>query len=165
MNKEKLQVGAMIAEVIGGFAIVISLIFLILKTQDNTTAIKAQTYQALTDEMNQTRRQYAEPGNADLIMKGRFEGYDDFSPSETFRLMNLILTKWAVYESSYFSRIKGVLDEEEWTRFEKSMCRESVQDKVMWSSVGNKQIFSTGVSDYLTDEFVVFVEVKCGFSP
>ena len=52
MKTIKLQEWALFAEVLGGIAIVITLIFLVLETRANTNAIQVQTYQSLTAELN-----------------------------------------------------------------------------------------------------------------
>jgi hypothetical protein len=42
---------ALAAEIIGGAAVIITLIFLVMETRENTRAVQAQTYLALTSEL------------------------------------------------------------------------------------------------------------------
>ena len=67
MNSEQLQKWALLAEVIGAAAVVITLIFLIVETRENTNAIQSQTYQALTAELNRSRSLFQEPEEAELL--------------------------------------------------------------------------------------------------
>lgn len=52
MDKEKLQVWALTAEIISGVAVVATLLFLAFEMRDNTNAAQAQTFQTLMQEIN-----------------------------------------------------------------------------------------------------------------
>jgi len=75
--KEKLQEYALVAEIIGGVAIVISLVFVGVQvsqtaeeTATNTTAIRASAYQELTTQILNINNLRAEnPDIAELVFK------------------------------------------------------------------------------------------------
>jgi len=64
VDKEKLKIWALAAEVISGIAVVVTLVFLVFEMRNNTSATQAQTYQLLMQEMNAYRTLMSEPGMA-----------------------------------------------------------------------------------------------------
>jgi len=82
----KLEKWASIAEIAGGFAIIVTLIILIVEVRGNTDAIRAQTISTQRVAENQRReRVIVNDGDlAELILKG--EDWDRLNDVERFRL-------------------------------------------------------------------------------
>ena len=109
MKKIELQEWALAAEIIGGLAVVVTLIFLVSETRDNTNAIQAQTYQSLTAALNENRKEAATSEMSVIIRKFSDTGLASLSQDESFRLMMNTEGKWGIYESAFYARERGVL--------------------------------------------------------
>ncbi len=151
---------------VSGIAVVATLVFLALETRENTNAIQAQTYQALTSELNTVRRTMAEPENFEVFMKLiKFE-YETLSKEEQISYIFLAGAKWGVYESAFYARERGILGENEWGRFGDAICRNLIVDKPFWDPQDQRLVLpvgkiSYGISSGLTPNFKKYVETLC----
>ena len=112
MNKKKLQEYALYAEVVGGIAVLITLIFLVLETRENTNAIQAQTYQSLTSELNDIRIGMIDSSIPKIYIKYAKSGFSELTPVEALQMYTLSQATWGVYESAFFAMERGVLPSE-----------------------------------------------------
>lgn len=158
MKKLSLAEWALAAEIIGGVAVVITLVFLVVATRENTNAVRAQTYQGLTSELNEIRAAYATSEMADLFLVSSAQGLDALSVTDRIRLQLNAEAKWGVFENAFFSRDRGVLGEDEWARFERAICRSFEFDKAIWESE-DTQLGS--ISNNITPRFRDYVESSC----
>jgi len=157
MNNNRLQKWALAAEIIGGLAVVVTLVFLVIETRNNTNSIQAQTYQNLTEELNQTRRDQMDPVIARIFVKAREEGFDALNPEERYLAAQVRSAKWGVYESAFYARERNVLGEFEWVRFQEAICRNLNVDAKDWMPVGG----GPGIKTILTPRFSAYVESSC----
>ena len=158
MKKLNLSEMALAAEILGGVAVVVTLVFLVLATRENTNAIQAQMYQALTAELNAIRLAYTTSDVADNYVLLPTEGIQALSDGERSRLQFVAEAKWGVYESAFFSRNRGVLGVDEWARFEDAICRNFVIDKPMWEPEDTQW---GSLSRNITPTFREYVESAC----
>ncbi len=160
--KIELQKWALIAEVLGGLAVVITLIFLVLETRANTNAIQTQTYHALTSELNVVRQQLASEEIADFYTQYAESGLETLSKRGAFSLLMLAEAKWGVYETAFYAREREVLGADEWVRYEIAICRNYAVDLGMWGSntAGLQQTYG-GISANATPKFKDYVEQQC----
>lgn len=157
MDKEKLKVWALAAEVISGIAVVVTLVFLVFGMRSNTSATQAQTYQLLMQELNAYRTLFAEPGMAAIVVKFEQQGWDALEPVEQRQLYATATIRWGFYESAYYANKRGVLGESEWQRFVRAYCRARRRGlPVPWNPKG-----LIPVTELLTPEFVEFVQATC----
>ncbi len=157
MDKEKLKVWALAAEVISGIAVVVTLVFLVFGMRSNTSATQAQTYQLLMQEMNAYRTLFTEPGMAAIVVKFEQQGWDSLDPGEQRQLYATATIRWGYYESAYYANKRGVLGDSEWHRFEQAYCRgRHGKRSFLWDSKGAPPMI-----ELLTPEFVDFVEATC----
>jgi len=158
MKKFNLSEMALAAEVLGGVAVVVTLVFLVLATRENTNAIQAQTYNALTSELNAIRLAYTTSDVADSYVLLSTQGIQALSDGNRARMQFVAEAKWGVYENAFFSRDRGVLGEDEWTRFESALCRNLVIDKPMWEPEDTQW---GSLSRNITPTFREYVERAC----
>jgi hypothetical protein len=153
---------AHIAEIIASLAVVVSVFFIVFELRSNTNAIQAQTYQAITAELNDWR----EFGLMDPKAAARFVRSDLVNASveekQIWRTRRLIL--WANYESAYFARERGILGDEEWIRFETAICRAYAADSFAWN-YKEENWNPTPIAELLTPNFVEFVLEECSDRP
>jgi hypothetical protein len=158
--REKLQEYALIAEIVGGLAVMITLVFLVIETQKNTNAIQAQMYQNLISELNELRESAASsPDAAELGVLVAQNGIESLTPVQQEQFRSRRTALWGVYESAYFARERDVLGDSEWSRFSSLICRnyEYSNSIDIWAS-GRE---SRNISLSLTSEFRAFVEDLC----
>jgi len=158
MKKLALSEMALAAEILGGVAVVVTLVFLVLATRENTNAIQAQTYQALTAELNAIRLAYSTSDVPDSYVLLSTQGIQALSDAARARMQFVAEAKWGVYESAYFSRNRGVLGEDEWARFESAICRNLAIDQSMWEPEDTQW---GSLARNVTPTFREYVELKC----
>jgi len=156
VDREKLQVWALTAEIISGVAVVATLMFLAFEMRDNTNASQAQTYQTLMQEINGYRKMIGERAMAEVVVKHGAEGWDALSPVEQRQIRSAQLVIWGVYESAYFANQRGVLGASEWSRFKRLLCTRLENSGTQWAS-GNQ----SPIRVLHTAEFVEYVENLC----
>ncbi len=105
----KLEKSALIAEIVGGLAIVVTLIALIAELRGNTEAIRAQTAQA-TFQTSAQSFYYAE-GNVALT-KAEDSGLADLTEDERAHAFALMNAMFNMYNNNYHQYQDGNLDEE-----------------------------------------------------
>lgn len=166
MKKIELQEWALAAEIIGGIAVLVTLIFLVLETRENTNAIQAQTYQSLTAELNEHRRSTISPEIVEIRLKYIDSGLGSLSENKRYKLMVLSEAKWGIYESAYYARERGILGEAEWFRFDNAICRNLKLDRTLWypEEVGINILNNfpgVGIATNITPMFRDYVENLC----
>ena len=110
--KEKLQEYALIAEIVGGIAIVASLLFVGLQINQNNKLIEASAMNASNERTDNTSRMGIEYGISEIILKIRDK--EELSLSERARLTVFVETLLRHFETTYFQYSLGLINEEVW---------------------------------------------------
>ncbi|NKB33145.1 MAG: hypothetical protein GKR91_08610 [Pseudomonadales bacterium] len=117
MNREKLKQFALISEIVGGIAVLVTLVFLILQISENTNAIRLQTLGDARARLDEAY--FFKMNNSELIAKSYSEP-ENLSDEELIELANLwivfesvLLTYWDAYQS-------GIISEVDWNRWARS---------------------------------------------
>ena len=111
MKLEKLSA---LAELVSAIAIVVTLGYLAIETQQNTAAIQASIRQAmLADDIKLIRQQLDYP----VLVTGR-SGDADLSDEELTRLHASILTLIRTRENQWLQYQNGVIDERSWRTYQ-----------------------------------------------
>ena len=114
---------ALAAEIIGGAAVIVTLIFLVIETRENTKAVQAQSHLALTSGLNRIREKLFDPEVAGILANALQKRAAPESPRDALIYRQIFEAAFSIYESAYYANRKGVLDESEWTRFDQAVCR------------------------------------------
>jgi len=120
----KLEKWALIAEIVSGAAIVVTLLFLVLGIRDNTEVLRATAYANLQNGLNEF--QIAQMSDPELSRGfGQFINGDaaDLSDLDQGRLGIGLAILFRNLETAYFMNKYELLGESEWERFEDSICR------------------------------------------
>ena len=156
MDRQRLQDFALIAEVVAAVAVIVTLVFLVLEMRSNTDAIRAQTYTELMTQINDWRAlTVTDPTLSELTDKRDADGWEGLSSVEERRVWYRSIVLWGIYESAFYARERGVLGEDEWQRFEITMCRR-FRGGVDWDPPGRREM-----SLVLMLRFVQYVESAC----
>ena len=103
----KLEKYGVIAEIVGGLAIVVTLIFLIMEVRGNSEAIRAQTAQA-TFGISAESFYYPEGNLAlDKMLLG-----EELSAEEFSHATSLLAAIFTTFDNHYYQYRQGTLDEE-----------------------------------------------------
>lgn len=152
----KLEKWALVAEVVGGIAIVLSLVFVGLQIRSSTQLSRAMAYERNIDSLNDWRLELI--GDPELTsLLGTFSGVLSANATATevneFRLNLLLNVIFGVYEKSYFAEKIGIMGPDEWARFESQAClnRSRALDRGLWENMER----------LLTTEFASFLEARC----
>lgn len=156
MENHKLQKYALIAEVVAGIAIFVTIAFLAVEMRSNTNAVRAQTFQSLMQQVNDNRMSFVHPPYMLANEKRRQSGWDSLSRAEKQEIRIPVLVNWGIYESAFFANERGLLGEGEWKRFEIAICRRREVHDEMWSPQG-----FTSMNELLTPVFVDYVQSSC----
>jgi hypothetical protein len=110
--KEKLQEYALIAEIVGGLAIVASLLFVGMQISQNNKLIEASAMNASNERTDNTSRMGIDYGIAEIIEKIRVN--ETLSLPERARLAVFVETLLRHFETTYFQYSLGLINEEVW---------------------------------------------------
>lgn len=124
MNEQKLQRFALVAEIAGGVAVIVTLVILIFEVNANTRATKAATYDALVADIANYRMEISR--NEPLIEAEfirRTEGMEALTPRQKHRREFSYSSLFLQFERAFIQWQAGNLDDEAWQRFHVSICR------------------------------------------
>ena len=156
MNRKKLQDFALIAEIVAGIAIVVTLAFLVVEMRSNTDAIRAQTYDGLMEQLNDWRAITATDDElADYVRKSRSEGWSSLTEMEQRQVWYWEIMPWGIYESAFYAHDRGTLGDDEWSRFQRVMCGR-FSSLESWDLPENRDIFRA-----LTPRFSNYIRSEC----
>ena len=152
------QEWATLAEVVSAIAVVLTLGFLAYEMRANTNAIHEQTYQALTEQLNDYRTLLIDPDTSKADAKLVQSGWDSLTYEEKRRIRLPYLNLFGVYESAYFANERHAIGQREWERFEIGICRNYLRmvSEQIWEPEG-----STSMNQILTPDFADYIRNTC----
>jgi hypothetical protein len=144
----KLEKWALVSEIIGAFAIVVTLIVLVLEVRENTAAIRA----AAILEVNKIARDHLitmwADEDANRIDQIGSRNLEELSPEERQRYSWNVRSFWLGMQTVYRQYDLGTLPDEEWRVYHDVIC-----NNISWP--GTRELW-TGTD--LIPEFVDVVE-------
>lgn len=153
----------MVAEIIGGIAIVASLVFVGLQirisaeeTRQNTATARASAYQDLMDSLNRFNEIVVQDDDLTTLWANRFDLYDEeLGQIESERLIFLNRILFRTFDAAYYSYIYGNLGDVEWRRFESNICNSSQE------LMNSKQNLWSRLRGVVSDGLENFIEEAC----
>ena len=137
--RRDLQNWASIAEIVGAFAIVVSLLYVAYELRENNRILQVNSRQALSE---QDLRFYEAAMDTAVIARAldkseRGEMLSDLERSQLSRSQGL---NFRIFEHAFFLYKNGALDTREWERYQRiihhNICRnENAQE--MWAQAGS----------------------------
>jgi len=150
MNSEQLQKWALIAEIAGGIAIFVSLMFLVSEVNQNTRAIKAQTAQSAQQQLiDLSDFMFADPARREASRILNQSGWSELDPDQRDLANISTRRRMYVYDNAYYQYLQGTLEEAMFTRYRRSvegLVRRS-WFKEYWD--GDSGVFSVPFVDYV----------------
>ena len=151
----KLEKWALIAEIVSGLAVVVTLIFLILGIRENTSVTRASVYSDITDSINNIQQTLFEDPELSRLYDaytGRKTG--ELSEADESRTNRIAIAILRVYEKAYFGRQYGVIGDPEWGRVQSAIClHHDLSVAAGWPVTSGLPLY--------TDEFQDFMRIRC----
>lgn len=149
----KLEKWTLAAEVLSAAAVVATLIVLILQISESNRLERIASYQDITWQFNAIRSSaMSDPEMLELLssmLGGRFP--DKGSP-EGLKVGFNLANNYNVFNVAYYSYKSGVIGDDEWIRFKRTMC----------TGVGLlPDIWRQDLFVRLTDDFIAYIEQEC----
>ena len=134
---KKLQQWSLIAEIVAAIAVVLSIAYLTLEVQRNTSAVQSQTSQGLLEMANQANMELAANADmADVFVRGN-KDLDVLTPSERLRYRRMINSEIGIWEHAFYSHANGTMDDRLWKGYDVSyratFCIESARQ--IWNEI------------------------------
>jgi len=119
-----LEKSALVAEVVSGAAVLITLIFLVIGIGENTDATRAAVYRDISDGINQFNLILVDDPALARLWSGRFDvSLDSMESDDAERIVYMNRVLFRNLDSAYFSFRNGSLGSAQWERFHTAACR------------------------------------------
>jgi hypothetical protein len=104
-----LQDWGALGELVGGLAIIVSLVYVGLQVKQSTAAARVATSQSFSTQYTETMLQIADPGFRDIWWRG-ITGLDNLKGSETAAFMAVMGSIVRMWESFYLQKQEGTFE-------------------------------------------------------
>ena len=101
---------ANLGEIVGGIAVVISLIYLALQIRQNTRAVRTSNFHRITDSFNQINNTIAHDESLARVFRVGMANYQDLSEDEKIRFNFMFLSAFRILETLYYQSTQGVAE-------------------------------------------------------
>ena len=136
-------------DLIGAAGVLVGLIFVGLELRNNTEAIRAETFQSLTDISNDYIMQLAaDPELARIYHAATANGLAVLSPLDSARYWSIARAYWVRMQNVFSQYSRGTLEDEDFALYRAVICRGDQGARDMWPE--HRPI--------LTPAFATFVE-------
>lgn len=128
-----------VAESLGAIGVVVSLIYLAIQIQRNTSAIRANTAQQVTNRGGEIAEAVATQADlADIQRRGLVEP-DSLTAAEKFRFSHIMNSIFRAYENMDYQHRIGLLDDDIWTGLDNNLKKVVKQPgfREWWRSAGD----------------------------
>ena len=156
MNIENL---ANYAEVIGGIAVLVSLIYLGFQVRSNTRSSLSQTNMMTHESLANISLEIGKDAELSSLVRRGLLGYNELDVDERFQFLTLLTSLFRRYENVFYQNEKGLLENELWQGYSHSMTSYLNTDggKQFWNF--RKDSFSHSFGEFLekSDHKEVFI--------
>ena len=152
----KLTEWGVIAEIVSGVAVLVTLVVLIVGIRENTALTRVSVYGDLLDAIGELDRLAIADPELDRSISAVIEGSAETLTEAQRRTVGTYLSAlFKNYERAYFSREYDVIGDAEWERFERVICSNLRRAK----QVGLDLLGGGG--GFLTSPFREYMETSC----
>ena len=133
---------ANIAEIVGGVAVVVSLVYLAIQVRQNTYSVRSASLQANTALWSSMLSNLANPGLVEAYAAG-LTGRKDISPLQYTQFFLLCRGLFVAFEDQHYQFRHGILDEETYRGYERAISEQLLAFRgfrIWWAQ--SKNVFS-----------------------
>ena len=154
-----IEIMANYAEVIGGIAVLISLLYVGLEIHRNTKSSLSQTNMTAHESMANISLEIAKDAELSSLVRKGLLSFNKLDDDEKFQFLTLLTSLYRRYENVFYQVEKGLLEDELWAGYSHSMTAYFNTDggKAFWKY--RKDSFSTSFCAFLeaSDVTEVFI--------
>ncbi len=138
-----------LGELLGGVAVVASLIYLAVQIRQNTRTVRASTLHQNTDLWSSLFLRLAEPDLARAYLAG-MAGQLDIRPLQYTQFFFICRSMFLAFENQYYQMRHGVLDSDAYAGYERSISTQFLAFKGfrLWWEL-NRSVFSPEFVDHI----------------
>ena len=138
-----------LGELLGGVAVVASLVYLAVQIRQNTRTVRASTLHQNTDLWSSLFLRLAEPDLARAYVAG-MAGQSDMKPLQYTQFFFICRSMFLAFENQYYQMRHGVLDSEAYASYERSISTQllAFQGFRLWWEM-NRPVFSPEFVDHV----------------
>jgi hypothetical protein len=143
----KLKKMALVAEVLGGVGIIISILYLAYEVSQNSESMQLSHHLTLSDQYLALRQSLSEEADLAKIM---VKGSADFSALEPFERLQFeayLTSFWDIWENAHYMFDTGRIDPGTWTNWNRALC-------LRIASEGSAAAWSNGLYREFSPAFV-----------
>jgi hypothetical protein len=146
-----IEIMANYADVVGGIAVLISLIYVGLQVRSNTRSSLSQTNMMAHESMANISLEIGKDAQCCSLLRKGLMSYSDLDNDEKFQFLTILTSLYRRYENVFYQNKKGLLEEELWKGYSHSMVSymNTKGGKEFWKV--RKGSFSTSFSAFLED--------------
>ena len=143
---------ASIGEIIGGFAVVISLVYLAIQIRLNTEAERTSTYQSIVSDFGSMNNTMASNPELSHLFVQAMEDYLQLSADQKARISQIFFQCFRYFENMFYQHHKGYLDDEVWIGWKRLMLTyySSPGFQTWWEH--RRDVFSEPFANFLETE-------------
>lgn len=130
-------IGAL-GELVGGIAVIGTLIYLAMQVRQHTRAIHSSTFQTTTDALNRINLAIASDPDLVRVVSSRPQSLGELTPEDRYRYSYVLLSLFRVRETAYYQQHAGTTAKQSWVREEITMRNnlESPAAREWWKTLG-----------------------------
>ena len=110
---------ASVGEFIGGFAVLLTLIYLAVELRNNTRTLKAEANNTTYIDWSEFNSMMSQHPHREVIARAfnPLESFENFDPADQFTIACVARTMVQKFSASYFQHKAGILGVENWTSY------------------------------------------------
>jgi hypothetical protein len=109
------------ADVIGGIAVIVSLIYVGIQIRRNAKSSQSQANQGAHESLANVSLEIAKDPNFSSLTRKGMIAFDELTEEEKFQFILLMVTVFRRFENIFYQYHKGFLDKELWEGYKQSM--------------------------------------------
>ena len=149
MNSEKLQEWALVAEIVGAVAVVVSLIYVGVSVRQNTDAILVSNHQSIV-AMDIERNTWYRDLEFAAVYELALQDYEQLSPPQLRQFRTFVADTFNTWEYGFITHSRGMMDDVIWGGWEHYYRNELNKESYQWFWDTAKMGFS--------EEFRIYVD-------
>lgn len=150
----KLEKWALIAEIVGAVAVVVSVLYVGIQVRENSATLEAASVQAVSDSLTEFTASVARDADASHIWNtGLQEGLDSLSAEELGRFNLLMVAMVRRMENVFFQHRQGFIPEEQWLGLQAGNDFILLSDggQQWWANPGVRSLYSPSFGEFIDD--------------
>ena len=153
--KRSLQEWAHLAEIIGGIAIILSLLFVGLQLSENSRQVRSETAHSVTAGLQSWYNGLGMSAQASANFRKGMSAPQTLTPDESVQFLMAVHSVMLIYQTMYYLGVEGTLDDEMNSAMSSALRAAVPSSGFAW--------YWDQRSDYFTKEFQAFIsQIRAG---